>query len=56
MAGTIDIIAEYIQLVTYGNGCRAVPFRYDENHICRTNTLIASKIYFTDVFMYRKRY
>ena len=56
MAGTIDSILEYIPIVTYGTGRRVVPLRYDENHICYTNTLIASKSYLRDVYMCRKTY
>ena len=54
IAGTIDSIVEYISMVTYGTGRRTVPFRYNENHICCTNTLIAPKNYLTDVYMRRK--
>ena len=56
MAGTIDSIVEYIPMVTYGTRRRAVPLRYDENHICCTNTLIAPKNYLIDVYMRRETY
>ena len=56
MVGTIDSIVEYIPMVTYDYGRRAVPLRYDDNHICYRNTLIALKRHLRDVYMRRKTY
>ena len=54
MTGTIDSTVEHIPMVRYGTGRRTVPHQYEENRICCTNTLIASKNYLIDVYMHRK--